>query len=751
MFRRVAPLLAALAACSSNTPAATPDVTAVTDVSLDASDVTDAADITDVTDVSDAPPPPPGSTEALLQEVCAGRPRRGDAMAYAYSTAPEMIVGAVRDMAAGDFEATHLVVERPTRVERLWMMFRGMAGGHVRVRITEDYGRSQPDVERDLIAPIELDFTSTDPVELTLPQPLDLFPSRHVWVVVEHVSEPMGLAFAASRGGNPRSYVHSDALIQRLVAMGGDSATFRWIPLTGAMSAVYEYALEARGQNICDRQGPAWFTDNTRASGLTGTSNQTSFVDVDNDGWDDFVGTRTTTAAMVSTDSLQVWRARHDGTFEDISARTGLDMAVGRMALWGDFDGDGDADVYAGVYRDGRGPFDPPSQSKVWMQGSDGRFTVRADDMEPVGPTAAGSVGDCDNDGTLDLVVGQWLREYPRNPAPDFVFRGLGMGRFENFTTMAGLPARGDNKPTYGVTFVDWDNDGDRDVFVANYGGNTNDAWRNDGRCHFTNVAGDLGSAGDDKGSPGTSFGYAFGDYDNDGDLDAYETNIAHPRYDEIGVLTDHSRLLRNTGAPDYHFETVSAEAGILFTEGEISSAWGDFDNDGDLDLYVASTYPYEYSRLYRQDAGHHFSEVTYLGGVSTESNGRVAWIDVDRDGDLDLVTGPSGNWTLYRNDIRNGNHWLELRLAQPTGNTAALGARVTVRDAMGVTRIREVEGGSATWGSQMPVTQHFGLGRADGAAHVTVRWPDGMTTEYDLPGVDRALRITRGAQPVAL
>ena len=69
----------------------------------------------------------------------------------------------------------------------------------------------------------------------------------------------------------------------------------------------------------------------------------------------------------------------------------------------------------------------------------------------------------------------------------------------------------------------------------------------------------------------------------------------------------------------------------------------------------------------------------------------------------------------------------------------------------MGVTRIREVEGGGATWGSQMPVTQHFGLGRADGAAHVTVRWPDGMTTEYDLPSVDRALRITRGAQPVAL
>ena len=144
-------------------------------------------------------------------------------------------------------------------------------------------------------------------------------------------------------------------------------------------------------------------------------------------------------------------------------------------------------------------------------------------------------------------------------------------------------------------------------------------------------------------------------------------------------------------------------------------------------------------------------ADVTYLAGVSTESNGRAAWIDVDRDGDLDLVTVPSGNWTLFRNELRNGNHWVELRLGDASGNTAALGARVTVRDSMGVTRIREVEGGSATWGSQMTTTQHFGLGRADGAAHVTVRWPDGMTTEYDLATVDRALRITRGAQPVVL
>ncbi len=751
MLRRAS--LAALFACacsSRSTPAAaapTPDAArAVT------ADVTPDTALDVAVDVADAgPPPPPGSTAALLDEACAGRARSGPTTSFAYSTAPAMIVGAVRDMEPGDTEAVHLVVERPTRVERLWMMFRGMAGGRVRVRITDDYGRAQPDLARDLIAPIEVDYASEAPVELALPVALDLHPARHAWVVIEHVTEPMGLAFAATRGGSYHSYVHSQALIDRLTAMGGDAATFRWIQLSGAMGVTYEYALEARGQSICERVGSPWFTDATRASGLTGTTHQTSLVDVDRDGYDDLVGTRTSTAAMVSTDALQVWRSRRDGTFEDITARTGLDAAVGRMALWGDFDSDGDADVYAGVYRDGRGPFDPASQSRVWMQGPDGRFTQRADDMEPAGPTAAGSVGDCDNDGTVDLVVGHWLREYPRNPGPDFVFRGLGMGRFENFSVMAGLPPRGDNKPTYGISLADWDNDGDQDIFVANYGGNTNDAWRNDGRCHLTNVAAMIGSAGDDKGSPGTSFGLAFGDYDNDGDLDAYETNIAHPRYDEIGVLTDHSRLLRNTGAPDYRFESVGPEAGVLFTEGEISSAWGDYDNDGDLDLYVAITYPFEYSRLYRQDAGHRFSDVTYLAGVSTESNGRALWHDVDRDGNLDLITGPSGSWTLFRNTLRNGNHWLALRVEQPAGNTAALGARITVRDATGVTRIREVDGGGATWGTQGSLTQHVGLGAASGPAHVSVRWPDGMVTEYDNVTVDRAWRITRGSMPAAL
>jgi hypothetical protein len=745
MMRRLACVLL-LAACS-DLPAmtardASPEASA--DVPPDAPNDAAPKDVT----VDAGPPPEPGSTEALLDEVCAGRPRRGEPATFAYSTAPMMMnAGSVRDLRPGDFEAVHLVVEQPVRIERLRLTFRGMAGGRVRVKITDDHGRSNPEVTRDLVEPVELDYRDAEPVTVTLPRPVDLHPARHAWVVVEHLTEPMSLAIAATRGGSYRSYFRSEALIERLMAMGGDSATFRWIQLAGMGNVALEYAVEAQGQWICPRVGAPWFTDATMASGLRGTTNQTSAVDVDGDGWDDLVGTRSTMTA----DTLQVWRNRRDGTFEDITARTGLDAATGRMSLWGDFDGDGDADVYAGVYRDGVGPFTPAFPSRVWRQGADGRFTVEPYDLEPAGPTAAGSVGDCDGDGALDLFVGQWLRQYPRNPAPDFLFRGDAMGRFTLGSTAAGLPGRPDGRPTYGVTWVDFDNDGDRDVFVANYGGNANDAWRNDGRCRLTNVAGDLGVDGDGKGSPGTSFGFAFGDYDNDGDLDAHETNIAHPRYDDAGIFTDHSRLLRNQGAPTWAFEDVAVASGILYTEGDISSAWGDYDNDGDLDLYVATTYPFQFSRLYRQESDHRFSDVTWLAGTATELNGRALWLDVDRDGDLDLVTGPSGNWTLHRNEIRSSNHWIELRLAAPTGNTAAIGARVTVRDANNVTRIRDVEGGGATWGTQASGLLHVGLGAASGAVRVSVRWPDGMTTEAPDLAVDRAWRIPRTGAPTAL
>ncbi|MBL8685438.1 MAG: CRTAC1 family protein [Myxococcales bacterium] len=725
-------LLGACAACSTPTPPA--------DADAQASDATDAA--ADV--AADVPENPPNPSEPLLAEQCGSGPRTGAPTAFVHFMGAS--VGALRDMLPGDWEAVHIVPEHPTRVERLKLWFRGAAGGRVRVKIQRDYGRSQPDVEQDLIAPIDLDFVSTEPVELALPRPLEVHPANHVWIVIEHLVEPMGLALAPTAGGDFRSFFHSVNAIDQNRAGGGDP-TFEWFPITGQNDARYEFMVEARGQIICARPATTWFTDVTMAAGLRGTSVQTNWVDVDHDGADDIVGA----VQLMDRDVPVVYRNRRDGTFEDTTAALGLDAARGRLVLWGDYDGDRDQDVYVGVYRDGVGPFDPASPSRVWTQGADRRFTVTANTMEPAGPTAAGSVGDCDRDGVLDLAVGQWLRQYPRNPAPDYFFRGSAMAGFTLANAAAMLPATSEGRPTYGMSWVDFDDDGDLDLMVANYGGANNDAWRNDGACRFANVARDLGFDSDRRFQAGTSFGHAWADYDNDGDLDAFESNIGHPRYDAQG--TDHSRLLRNTGAPNYRFENAVDASGIAFVEGDISSAWGDYDNDGDLDLYVASTYPFQYSRLYRQESDHRFTDVTYAAGVAAEFNGRASWHDYDRDGDLDLLVGPRGNWQLFRNNTRNDNHWIELRLEEPTGNTDALGARVTIaqRDGMGPerTQLREVSGGEAVWATQPSRVQHFGLGASAASVTVRVRWPDGTRAEYTGLAVDKRYRIERGSMPV--
>ncbi len=723
---------ACLAACGPTSPPPT-------DAAADASDASAMID----TGPADVPPPLPGSTEALLNEVCNGRPRTGAAVSFNYFMGNS--TGALRDMATGDYEGTHLVVERPVRINRLRLQFRGMPGGKVRVHLVDDYGRSQPAVESELMEPIDVSYTVDTPIDIMLPRPVDLHPARHAWILIEHVVEPMGMALARTSGGDFRSFFRSEAAIARN-RMSGNDPTFQWFPIVtmlGMAEARLEFMAEAHGETICERMGNPWFSDVAMAAGVMGGSSELNWVDVDNDGWDDLVGAR----SVMDRDTPMILRNRRDGTFEDIVPRTGLDAAQGRLILWGDYDGDGDQDIYVGAYKDGAGPFDPAYPSHVWLQGMDGRFTVTMNEMEVAGPTAAGAVGDCDNDGNLDLFIGQWLRQYPRNPAPDHFFRGMGMGNFAFQNMEAGIPVRPDGRPTYGIAFVDWDNDGDRDMTVANYGGNANDVWRNDGMCHFSNVARSLGFDSDGEGIAGTSFGHSWADYDNDGDLDAHETNIGHPRYDEQG--TDHSRLLRNSGAPMFRFDNVTIESGILYTEGDIASAWGDYDNDGDLDLYVATTYPFQFSRLYRQDADHHFSDVTYLAGVQTEYNGRVSWSDYDRDGDLDLITGPSAGINVWRNGLTNGNHWIQVRLRQPMGNTDALGARVTVVSADGMQQMREVSGGESVWATQPSRVQHIGLGMRAGAVTLRVRWPDGMTNEYAGIAVDKQYRIVRGAMPV--
>jgi len=188
-------------------------------------------------------------------------------------------------------------------------------------------------------------------------------------------------------------------------------------------------------------------------------------------------------------------------------------------------------------------------------------------------------------------------------------------------------------------------------------------------------------------------------------------------------------------------FTDITEEAGIDLTEWLTESvAWGDFDNDGDEDLYLTVDGP---NHLFRNDGGGRFTDVTEAAGVGNQGfSVGSAFGDLDNDGDLDLVVTADMNEPnrLWRNDSPTGRHWLGLRLQGRHSNTSAIGARVFVTTVEG-SYVQEVSGGAGR-GSQNSLPLEFGLGPATVVEELTIRWPNGtVQTRRDVT-VDRYITI---------
>ncbi len=251
-----------------------------------------------------------------------------------------------------------------------------------------------------------------------------------------------------------------------------------------------------------------------------------------------------------------------------------------------------------------------------------------------------------------------------------------------------------------------------------------------------------------------TSGGYtatgSWGEYDNDGDLDLFAGNFGPPG----NGCNGNDFLFRNDG----HSAFTSLTSSIPATQGGCSfgSVWGDFDNDGDLDLYVTNgSRPIgDQNFLYWNNGNGSFTrETADVTTTDVASSYGVAAADYDRDGDLDLFvadwTQPGQNNRLYRNLAQsNGNHWLEMRLRGTTSNRAAIGARVRVKAIVSgetaVWQMREVTGQTGYCGQTLE--QHFGLGQATAVDSLWVRWPSGTVESFTDVPVDRYLTLTEGS-----
>lgn len=367
-------------------------------------------------------------------------------------------------------------------------------------------------------------------------------------------------------------------------------------------------------------------------------------------------------------------------------------------------------------------------------------------DVESLGPSSAAALGDGNGDGLLDLYSGYWLVHYPDSPTvPSRYYEGQTGVTMSWASAKVGI-SQNPWRPVYGVLWTDWNDDALLDVYVSNYQLSANLLWKNQGAGKFEEVAVVANAAADDVPmfgyNGGHSFGSDAGDIDNDGDIDIYVPNISHPR---VQPGSDPSMLLVNGGAPNFVFENKRRELGLIYDEGDVEASFADYDNDGDLDLLVISTYPSHYPRLYRNDLPKGFTDVTYEAHAHLHQAQTGLWSDVDEDGDLDLLLlspGPGPRMLLLRNKGTPGNHFLELDLRGTSSNRSAIGARVYVTSG-GVTRIREVQSQSRHPSSRWV---HVGLGASTSIDKLEVRWPNGSKESISGASADKRWRVVEGS-----
>jgi hypothetical protein len=466
------------------------------------------------------------------------------------------------------------------------------------------------------------------------------------------------------------------------------------------------------------------FTDVTVESGIDarGFGLGVAAGDINNDGWVDLYLTNFGPSQMLQNNG--------DGTFTDVTARTGTDdqPGFGVSAAFVDYDRDGWLDLYVG---------------------NNVNYGL---DNEKVCPNTAGVRDYC----PPQIYGGQ----------PDRLYRNLGDGRFSDVTAKALADAK--FGPALGVSTADFNGDGWIDIFVAN-DGEDNLLWLNQRNGTFKESALLAGVAITAEGKAEASMGVDAGDFDNDGDDDLIMTELTGQG----------SNLYVNDGRA--RFRDAGAASGLGAASLPYTgwgTTWFDFDNDGWLDtLSVNGTivaqegrpgraFPYDQLKLLLRNAGNgRFEPVTGQGGAvfgRSEAGRGAAFGDVDNDGDVDVLVGNnSGPVQLLINNIGNRKHWLGVRLTgQPPRSGGAgrsggpkpsgegrdmLGARIGVTRGGGPTLWRRARS-DGSYASANDPRVLIGLGDSTERPRVTVQWPDGKTEEWAEVPIDQWITLRMGS-----
>jgi hypothetical protein len=403
------------------------------------------------------------------------------------------------------------------------------------------------------------------------------------------------------------------------------------------------------------------------------------------------------------------------------------DQADSKGGSWGDYDNDGDLDLFVS---------NEEAINFLFSNSGDGNFTKITSGIVVLdGENASshnGSWVDFNNDGYLDIFVSN--HRYNKDNIGQANFLYLNNDGDGTFTKIMEGPVVTDLEFSLGGSWADYDNDGDLDLFVANSGpsqghDDNNSLYQNNGDGTFAKI-----TDGPVVVDGGNSRAGSWGDYNNDGYLDLFVANRITgddpSGYNFLFANDGNGAFTRVSEGP------IGSDIGSSY-----SSSWGDYDNDGDLDLFVANRLSPNF--LYDNNGDGTFTRITSGHVVMDNDDSRGStWVDYDNDGDLDLFVAnynfiddndPQNDGeidALYENQ-GNGNSWINLRCVGTVSNTSAIGAKIRLKAQINnvpVWQLREISGQTGGgFCAQNSLNAEFGLGDASVIDSIRIEWPSGI------------------------
>ncbi len=525
------------------------------------------------------------------------------------------------------------------------------------------------------------------------------------------VSRASGIDFHLTCGGPEKRYI-MESMCGGVAVLDYDNDGWMDIFLVNGSTLEDVRSGKCHPGKLYHNNHDGTFTDVSARAGIThcGWGFGVAAGDYDNDGWEDLY--------ITYLDGAALYHNNHDGSFTDVTAKAGVGNAGrwGTSAAFGDYDNDGNLDLYVAGYVDldlnhlpefGQGPFCTyrgiavscgprglkGGRDRLFHNNGDGTFTDVTEKLN-IDPDSYYGLGvlwlDYDQDGCLDLYIAN-------DSSPSLLYHNDCKGGFTEVGAESGVAYSSDGREQagMGIDSADYDHDGWPDIAKANFSDDTNNLYHNDRDGQFTDRAGSAGFG--PVSVPFLGFGVKFFDFDNDGWPDIFVANgHVNPQVDQhsFGVTyAERPLLFRNLG--NGKFAEIGLQAGLPLSRRYVArgAATADFLNNGSEDL---------------------------------------------------LVTVLDGSPLLLRNQSAKKGHWLRIKTVGKKSNHEGFGARIEVT-AGGVKKSAEVRANSSFESASDP-RPHFGLGPATRVDSITVRWPSGMVDRVGPEAADQELVIEEGA-----